>query len=165
MIGMANTEFALSIKQPWAALVVHGLKTIEVRRWPTARRGRILIHAARVPDDWEKAWAALPPELRDSANLLGGLVGSCEVTDCIAYRTKKEFAADEEKHFNDPDWFEPPALYGFTLANPRPLPFRDYPGWVRFFAIKDQTPRRGRKKATSEIIADPRLFPEPDDFE
>ena len=35
--------YALSIKQPWAALVVQGLKTIEIRRWPTARRGQILI--------------------------------------------------------------------------------------------------------------------------
>ena len=29
------TEYALSIKQPWAALVVCGVKTVEVRRWPS----------------------------------------------------------------------------------------------------------------------------------
>ena len=29
-------EYALSLKQPWAALVVFGRETIEVRRWPTA---------------------------------------------------------------------------------------------------------------------------------
>ncbi len=40
--------YALSLKQPWAALLVTGRKRIEVRNWPTARRGRILIHAARV---------------------------------------------------------------------------------------------------------------------
>ena len=37
---MAEIDYALSVKQPWATLLVHGLKTIEVRAWPTARRGR-----------------------------------------------------------------------------------------------------------------------------
>ncbi len=155
---MAETDYALSIKQPWATLVVHGLKSIEIRSWPTARRGRILIHAARVPDSYEKAWSALPAALRDAARLVGGLIGSCEVTGCIAYRDRETFAADQPKHFNDPDWFAPPVLYGFTLANPQPMPFREYPGWVRFFAIKDETPQRARKKAR-ETAGKADLFP------
>src|SRR5262249_11050532 len=59
--------FALSLKQPWATLLVHGLKTIEVRRWQTVRRGRVLIHAARLPDDRREAWAHVPPELERAA--------------------------------------------------------------------------------------------------
>src|SRR5947199_331497 len=47
---MAEVRYALSFKQPWAALLVHGLKSIEVRVWPIARRGPVLIHAARIPD-------------------------------------------------------------------------------------------------------------------
>ena len=43
-------HYALSLKQPWAALLVYGRKTVEVRRWATKRRGPVLIHAARVPD-------------------------------------------------------------------------------------------------------------------
>jgi hypothetical protein len=161
---MAETEYALSIKQPWATLVAYGLKTIEIRRWPTARRGRILIHAAREADDWEGAWAALPPELHDAAKLVGGLIGSCELTGCIAYRGREAFLADQAKHLNDPDWFEPPVLYGFAIAHPKPLPFRAYPGWVRFFPIKDEAPRR-RKKAAPQPTAEPGLFSEPDDLE
>ena len=61
------TLYALSLKQPWAALLVHGRKTIEVRRWATKRRGPVLIHAARVPDPRPEAWAQLPPELREAA--------------------------------------------------------------------------------------------------
>lgn len=155
---MAETEYALSIKQPWATLVVHGLKTIEIRSWPTARRGRILIHAARVPDKHEKAWAALPAGLRDAAQLVGGLIGSCELTGCIAYRDREVFAADQAKHFNDPDWFAPPVLYGFTVANPRPLAFREYPGWVRFFPVKDEPPQRARKKPARESTSKADLF-------
>ena len=49
-------DYALSLKQPWAALVVHGRKTIEIRRWSTRRRGRILIHASQTTDDRKAAW-------------------------------------------------------------------------------------------------------------
>jgi hypothetical protein len=41
---------ALSIKQPWSALVVSGIKSIEVRTWPKAVRGPVLIHTGRTPD-------------------------------------------------------------------------------------------------------------------
>src|SRR5437016_1110202 len=63
---MKPVGYALSIKQPWAALLVHGHKTIEVRRWPTARRGTILIHAARVPDERPEAWRRVPAELSEA---------------------------------------------------------------------------------------------------
>src|SRR5437016_12260484 len=74
----ATTVFALSIKQPWAALVVAGLKTIEIRRWPTARRGRILIHAAAVPDERPEAWRHVPNDSQQLAELRGGVIGSVE---------------------------------------------------------------------------------------
>ena len=37
---------ALSIRQPWAWLILHGGKDIENRTWATKLRGRVLIHAA-----------------------------------------------------------------------------------------------------------------------
>ena len=129
-------HYALSLKQPWAALLVHGLKTIEVRSWPTARRGRILIHAARVPDERAEAWAHVPAEFRETAQLLGGIVGAGDLTDCVAYRTLEAFQADQGRHLNDPSWFQPP-LYGFRFANLTVLPFRPYSGWMRFFAVED----------------------------
>src|SRR5579883_1868445 len=99
-----SPQYALSLKQPWAALLVHGRKTIEVRRWPTARRGRVLIHAARIPDPRPEAWAHVPPELFDAAQLLGGILGEGELVDCIAYRDPAVFAADRVLHLNDPSW-------------------------------------------------------------
>lgn len=36
----------LSLLQPWATLVVMGHKKIETRRWQTAYRGELLIHAS-----------------------------------------------------------------------------------------------------------------------
>ena len=38
---------ALSIRQPWASLILNAGKDIENRCWPTKVRGRILIHAAK----------------------------------------------------------------------------------------------------------------------
>jgi hypothetical protein len=129
--------YALSLKQPWAALLAHGRKTIEVRRWPTARRGRVLIHAARVPDERPEAWAHVPRELQEAARLLGGIVGAGDLTGCRIYRTLDEFVADQPLHLNDPAWFEGARLYGFTFANLTNLPFRPYPGWMRFFEVEE----------------------------
>jgi hypothetical protein len=138
----AVKQYALSLKQPWAALLVAGRKTIEVRRWPTAFRGRVLIHAARVPDDRPEARAHVSPELSETARLGGGIIGAGTLVDCRPYATVEAFSADQSAHLNDPSWFEPPVLYGFVFADLEPLAFRRYPGWVRIFEVKDDLPRR-----------------------
>ena len=127
-------EYALSIKQPWASLIVHGVKTIEVRAWPTARRGRILIHASRVSDSRTQGWDMLPAHARETALLTGGLLGSVEITDCLTYDTREDFVRDQKLHMNDPKWFQGKRLYGFPLRQGgRFRPFRPYSGWMRFF--------------------------------
>jgi hypothetical protein len=37
----------ISLLQPWATLVIMGVKTIETRSWQTAYRGPLLIHASK----------------------------------------------------------------------------------------------------------------------
>jgi hypothetical protein len=133
-----STRYALSLKQPWAALLAHGLKSIEVRNWSTPRRGPILIHAARMPDPRPEAWAYVTTrELHEAAEQIGGIIGAAELTGCLTYRTPEEFAADRERHLNEPLWFKPPVLYGFTFAAMKPLPFRRLPGWMRFFPVPE----------------------------
>jgi hypothetical protein len=128
--------YALSLKQPWAALVVRGTKTIEVRSWPTARRGRILIHAARIPDERPQAWAHVDAELESLARQKGGIIGAAELMGCVHYRSVETFTADLEHHLNEADWFVPPVLYGFRFADAQVLPFHAYPGWMRFFPVE-----------------------------
>ncbi|KAF3335198.1 Activating signal cointegrator 1 [Carex littledalei] len=42
----------LTMHQPWASLLVHGIKRIEGRSWPSPITGRLWIHAAsKVPDE------------------------------------------------------------------------------------------------------------------
>jgi hypothetical protein len=51
---------ALSIRQPWAWLILHAGKDIENRDWPTRFRGRFLIHAAKgmTRDEYENGRGA-----------------------------------------------------------------------------------------------------------
>jgi hypothetical protein len=44
---------AITIHQPYAALIVAGIKDIENRGWDTRHRGRIYIHAAKVQQELE----------------------------------------------------------------------------------------------------------------
>lgn len=137
--------YALSLKQPWATLLAYGCKTIEVRSWPTVRRGPVLIHAARVPDLREEVWSLLPAELKEAAQLRGGIMGAGELTECIPYRTLEAFVADRSCHLNDPSWFHGPVLYGFRFAKLEVVPFWAYPGWLRFFPVDKELPRRPRE--------------------
>jgi hypothetical protein len=141
--GPPRPCYALSLKQPWAALLAHGLKTIEIRTWPTRQRGRVLIHAARVPDDRPEAWQLVPPALIDTVQLRGGIIGSGDLTGCIAYRSPAAFAADQARHLNDPSWFHGRLLYGFLFANLTVLPFRRRPGQTRFFLVQPEGPAAG----------------------
>jgi hypothetical protein len=38
---------ALTLTQPWASLVILGIKRVETRSWPTRYTGRLAIHAAK----------------------------------------------------------------------------------------------------------------------
>jgi uncharacterized protein (UPF0264 family) len=127
---------ALSLKQPWATLLAHGLKTIEVRSWATRLRGPLLIHAARIPDDRPEAWKHVPAALREAAETMrGGVVGAGELLGCRTYRSAEAFQRDQAFHLNEPGWFRPPALYGLEMGSLRPLPFYPCPGQTRFFWV------------------------------
>lgn len=132
--------YALSLKQPWAALLIHGHKAIEVRRWTTDRRGPILIHAARIPDPRPEAWAQVTPDLEEATTLQGGIIGLANLTGCVAYRSKKSFLADRKLHRNRPEWYQVAGLFGFVFTRPTPLPFQKLPGNVRFFHVEGYGP-------------------------
>jgi hypothetical protein len=126
---------ALSIKQPWATLLAHGLKTIEVRRWQTRFRGTLLIHAANIPDDRSGAWEQVPEELLESAQQMRGVIGVGRLDSCKLYRTLAGFIDDQPRHLNDPAWFEETGLFGLCFTELRQVSFRSCPGNLRIFKI------------------------------
>ena len=97
----------LSMKQPFAELVLQGKKTIELRRWNTKFRGEFLIHSPKVPDKnamKKFGFKELP---------LGCIVGKAELIEVKKYIHEKEHEADRNKHLASSYW----GNYGFVLKN------------------------------------------------
>jgi hypothetical protein len=144
---------ALSVRQPWATLLLCGVKTIEIRRWPTERRGQVLLHAARIPDLRPEGWSLLPAAQRKLTEQRGGIIGTLDLVETRTYYTPEQFRTDRHQHCNDPTWFKPP-MFGFVFANPQTLQFRRCKGQVRFFGVEDEAPvRPAGEKRTALLVS------------
>lgn len=123
-----SNNLALSVRQPWAWLIVHAdrypnPKRIENRTWPTKVRGVVKIHASKTFDRvGYDAVLVRRPDLRALLPALdefelGGIVGEVSIVDCVSD------SADE--------WYT--GNFGYVLSQPRPLPFTACSGRQRFF--------------------------------
>lgn len=120
-----SAVLAISIRQPWAWLILNAGKDIENRNWPTKFRGHVLIHAAKgmTLAEYEDAEETLellrlPIKLPMKQELeRGGIVGEVDIVDCVTQ--------------SDSDWFF--GTYGFVLRNAKPLPFQPCRGALGFF--------------------------------
>lgn len=69
----------LTIKQPWASLIVNGYKKYEFRSWKTNYRGKILIHAGMsIENDM-----VLKLKNYNLEYIKGAIIGEAEIVDCI----------------------------------------------------------------------------------
>ena len=97
----------LSLKQPYAALLVAGKKTIEVRTWNTKFRGQFLVHASKKIN--EEACKRLKI---DQAKLVtGAIIGNANLYNVIFYWSENSFVNDKDKHFAGSNYEKP--KYGF----------------------------------------------------
>ena len=70
---------ALTIKQPWASLIIEGYKKYEFRSWKTNYRGKILIQAGlSLEKDMKERFKDYNLEYK-----LGYIIGEAEIVDCI----------------------------------------------------------------------------------
>jgi ASC-1-like (ASCH) protein len=102
---------ALSLKQPYAELVVSGEKKIELRTWNTKFRGEFLVHASKQVDKTAMkmfGFNSLPS---------GCIVGKAVLTDVKHYSSDEEHIADKNKHLASSIWGE----YGFVLEKAKRL--------------------------------------------
>jgi hypothetical protein len=73
----------LTVRQPWAYLIVAGLKDVEFRSWATAYRGPLLIHAAaRRPTPLE---CADYPRIDPARFVYSAILGVVSLVDCEDY--------------------------------------------------------------------------------
>lgn len=76
---VVNYMKTLTIKQPFATLIVEGLKEYEFRTWKTNYRGEILIHAGKGVDKQAmKKYEYLGLEYPK-----GCIIGKATITDCL----------------------------------------------------------------------------------
>lgn len=122
----------LSIKQPWAELIVQGIKKIENRNWRSQPyyRGPILIHAAKADDETGYHWLRrYTPEILDAYPSFrmpqrkqlarGAIIGRAELIDVV-------FESDDV-FFTGP--------MGFVLANARRTKVVPYRGALGLFEV------------------------------
>lgn len=130
----------ITIKQPWASLIVHGIKDIENRTWSCPKKylgQRVLIHSSTVPIEMINPNSVFTRQQWDSFSLgfqreiicgngyvNSAIIGSVEIVDCVV---------------NHPSIWADKGVYNWVLANPilfkEPiknvkgrLSFWDYPG-------------------------------------
>lgn len=98
---------AITLWQPWATLVLLGLKRYETRSWPTSYRGPLVIHAAARPVQQEECNPEIIEALQkagfDSLASLPLGVGLCVVTlaDCIPTEEALQFIGGQERAFGN----------------------------------------------------------------
>jgi hypothetical protein len=116
----------LSVRQPWAWLIVNCWKNIENRDWITNIRGPILIHAAKATEyracslflngfSWGPELLKKIPPMADMQH--GGIIGGATILDCVDH--------------HESEWFT--GTYGFVLADPFTVPFVPLKGRLGFF--------------------------------
>lgn len=125
---------ALTVYQPWASLIVAGIKRIETRPMRTGQRDTLAIHAAKASPlqtmagmpyiDRERVLAIVDNELLVPAEDLprGCLLGTVTVIDCLpAEIVGKVYNVGRAEHQLG-DYTE--GRYAWVLRDPRQL------GWV-----------------------------------
>ncbi len=108
-VTRGDGQRCITVKQPWAALIISGVKRVENRSWTTKYRGRLWIHAGR-------SWDARSGRSNDGTYPMGALLGRVELVDVVTDST---------------DEFAQPWMYHWVLANPfpvEPIPMRGKQG-------------------------------------
>lgn len=103
----------LTIKQPWATLIMQKDKRFEFRSWKTNYRGELLIHAGKGVD--KEAMVRLKKYLPDNLPY-GKILGKVNLVNCrkIDKNFKEELLKENKDIYTDSSFRE---NYGFELED------------------------------------------------
>jgi hypothetical protein len=101
---------ALSVRQPWAELLLAGRKSIELRSWTTDYRGRLWLHASL------KADPAMESRFGYKDLFRGGFVGSIRLIAIVPF-TNQRWLQWGERHL-DPGGYRT-GLLAWIMDEPR----------------------------------------------
>ena len=131
---MRNSELALSIRQPWAELILQSRKTIELRSWDTDYRGYLWLHTGKgaAPDLDRSFGISDPPR--------GAFVGRIALTD-ISSIDAQRWERWRSQHL-DSGHYEP-GHFAWILSSAErlrvPIPA---PGKLKLFEVNEELVRR-----------------------
>jgi len=125
----------LSVRQPWAWLIMQAGKDIENRSWATNYRGPLAIHAARRYDDMPSVHTALRRMCRAGVTVpepdeltYGAIIGVVDLVDCVQ-GIKSPWAFKGHWHW--------------VLENPRPVEPIPLRGQLGLFDLPTKVKARG----------------------
>jgi len=99
----------ISLWQPYAQLIIEGIKKVETRSWPTKVNGRIAIHAAkRKPDEVFSV-------LLGKQIPLGAIIGTVDLINCVPIENLYGSLYDTPQERLYGDWRK--GRYGWLLSN------------------------------------------------
>lgn len=125
----------LSIRQPFADLVIFADKWSENRTWNTNYRGPLFIHASR----WDDGWCQSTDCGNASPFLTGHIIGRVDVIACCTPEDLEPFDGSDPRDIRDEvipelrphvralnsvpadSWIHVQGPYCFILANPKAL--------------------------------------------
>jgi len=123
---------ALSVRQPWAELILQGRKSIELRTWGTNYRGLLAVHAGQEVNPEACAVFALRP----STLARGAVLGTVRVVEMVPL-DQEAWAALREQHLALGPYRS--GLVGWRLADPQRLPQPVVlPGRMGLFDVPDE---------------------------
>jgi hypothetical protein len=102
----------LSLRQPYAELLVSGKKTIELRKWNTNFKGKFLVHASKNVNR-EKCKSL---DIDHTKLNIGMIIGTAFLYDVKKYDNKTQCMRDKNSHYADANIFNS-CMYGFLIKN------------------------------------------------
>lgn len=134
---MTEKLYVLTVKQPWAGLIIHGVKDVENRTRPISYRGPLLIHAGKQFDGegMDRLHATKAAAAIDCIAVcrmpLGVILGTVDLVDCVQDSSS--------------EWAEE-GMYHWLLANPQafdvPIPWRGQQGLWNIDAAQLEAAKR-----------------------
>ncbi|WP_271215918.1 ASCH domain-containing protein [Streptosporangium carneum] len=107
---MSEPIRALSVRQPWAELIISGRKTIELRTWTSDYRGQLWLHVGRRED------FRLESEFGLKGLFRGGFIGAVELIAIVPMDAQR-WESWRERHCETGAYR--PGLFGLILKDPR----------------------------------------------
>jgi predicted transcriptional regulator len=131
---MSQVEWALSIRQPWAELILQGRKTIELRTWETDYRGPFWLHTGRSDElDLDRSFGPPDPPR-------GAFVGRITLED-ISPIDAQRWEQWRGQHLDSGRY--QPGLFAWHLSSAerlrQPVPA---PGRLKLFKVDEALARR-----------------------